>query len=820
MTDFPAWPHHPSRKQAHHPVSRFRARRRAGLSQRRHVALLLLPVIAVLLVVAGCHGVPRAATLTSGGHDYTRWVNVDQNGSVYMHYPLGRVGLWSDTWGETPDNVTRGLRIYPTVDQVVYRTGADWRSSITASPSQTTLTYSEASPAKGSSVALTITPNVAVFRYHFTNVASYGAVDFTVQELSSFMGGGGIVWSRSSVKHIDSQTSEVVLSDGSPEHTHYFYIRFSTPAIGHGTFTVANVNPGATAITGDDIGGYATFGPRKDVTVAVALSMTSMRRAERNFRAEFPTFDFAGAVVTLKRAWNATLGHVDVLRAPFMATRQIYTGLYSVYANIFDVTDNPTGYVPVAGSRRLLTIGSSPYWEYEGGGYLRSSFDQGRNVYAMLTLVDPGVIADILNTYLAQYKHDGYLYGNWDPFSVHAWADQQWGFFSYYFLRAELQGVRGVDYKAAETAVLNTEGRNATSLYAARCGFYRYGFIPADICSSYYMSRGMELSTHLAGLAHLAYLNGDTATYRTYIRYSTAYLTTWNPAAKVFQGRTAGGAWAPRNAGFFEGDARRYAFDEPHDGIGLARIYGDAAMTSDLASTYAVPGYDYNDYQLSQPYLAIQSNSPATAQRILRNYFLPEFNCLYMAENPPCGGSSYYTDNASALVLANLGLYPLQSPGAAWVLNSPAVTTAVINGATRLTIHTRNNSATNPYVASVQLNGTAFPSHFISGETLVRRRTTLTFGMARRPARIGEMYITGADGEVLSAGTDNRSYLRFSNRPLGGVSRVKLYAARRPRGVSVNGAPLPANDWSYDARERTMSVGGLSSGTVRISFAP
>jgi putative alpha-1,2-mannosidase len=246
-------------------------------------------------------------------------------------------------------------------------------------------------------------------------------------------------------------------------------------------------------ITGDHIGAYVTFAPGTDLTVAVALSMTSMSPAEHNFRTEFGTFDLAGAVASLKHAWNARLGRIAVRSAPTLAIKQIYTGLYSVYTNIIDVTDNPSGYVPASGSRRLLTIGSSPFWEYEGGGYFRSLFDRGRNAYALLTLVDPAVMADILNTYLAQYNHDRYLYGNSDPFSIHAWADQQWGFFSYYFLTAKLHRVSGVDYKPAETAILNTEGKPATALYASRCGFYRYGYIPADICSGNYMSRGMEL---------------------------------------------------------------------------------------------------------------------------------------------------------------------------------------------------------------------------------------------------------------------------------------------------------------------------------------
>ena len=48
------------------------------------------------------------------------------------------------------------------------------------------------------------------------------------------------------------------------------------------------------------------------------------------------------------------------------------------------------------------------------------SFDQGRNVYAFLTLIDRAVVTDVLNTYLSQYNRDGFLMGNWDPYAPDA----------------------------------------------------------------------------------------------------------------------------------------------------------------------------------------------------------------------------------------------------------------------------------------------------------------------------------------------------------------------------------------------------------------
>ncbi|HUY48247.1 MAG TPA: glycoside hydrolase domain-containing protein [Streptosporangiaceae bacterium] len=778
----------------------------------RALAAALLIIAGGLLV--GCRPRVVATRPPSGSTGYTRFVDNNQGpGDVFMRYPLGRIGLWSTPEGEIADSVTRGLQLYPTVDQVVDKGTADWRASVGASPSQTNITYSTSVAAKGSTVALTVTPDVSVYRYHFSNATSYEAVDLLIQEVEN----SDVIWSSSKFVYVDSQTAEVTLSNGGSQQC-YFYVRFSTPAASHGTFTSRGVTGGATSITGDNIGGYLRFAPRTPVTVAVALSMTSMSRAQRNFTNEFPTFDFARAVQALNNAWNAKLGKIDVQSASTLTTREIYTGLYSLYANIIDVTDNGSGYKPVSPSTRLLTIGSSIWWERVGGGYFRCSFDQGRNVYAFLTLLDPALMTDVLNTYLSQYNHDGYLKGNWDPYTPDAWSDQQWGFFSYYFLAAKLEGVTGVDYKAAETAILKTMGMNATNMYLVKAGFYRYGYVPANIGTSNYLSRGLEFSTQLQGLAHLGYVLGDSATYHTYYPWGTAYLHTWNAARKIFQARNTDGSWAPVNAGLFEGTTTNYAFDEPSAGLGLADIYGDAAMSSKITSIYAAPNIWYNDYQLVQPYLAISANSPSVSQNVIRNYFLPEFSSLNMWEQLPGGGSLYYTDNASAEVLANLGIYPIQSPGAQWILNSPAVTRAVIHGRSDIVIQAPHNSAATPYVSSIRVNGSAYPSHFISGETLATHSNTLAFGMTDAPSRIGRMYVTGTYGEVLSASTDNSTYLQFRNDPLGGTSRAEVYSVRAPAGVSVNGKALPGSNWSDNSGAHVIVLNGLPAGPVLVRF--
>jgi putative alpha-1,2-mannosidase len=777
------------------------------------LAAVLVFIVGVLLT--GCSHQVAAATHNFRGSNYTRFVDNNQGpGEVFMRYPLGRIGLWSTPEGEIADSVTRGLRLYPTVDQVTSNPAADWRASVSASPSQTNITYGASSAAKGSSVALTVTPDVSVYQYHFTNVTSYAAVDLLIREVEN----SNIIWSASNFVYVDSRTAEVTLSNGG-SYRNFFYVKFSRPAARHGTFTNRGVVAGAARVTGDNVGGYLTFTPGTPVTVAVALSMTSMARAQRNFTDEFSSFQFARVVRNLKSAWNAKLGKVDVQSASTRTADEIYTGLYTLYANIIDVTDNGSGYAPIAPSRRLLTIGSSIWWERLDGGYFRCSFDQGRNVYAFLTLIDPAVMRDVLNTYLAQYQRDGFLMGNWDPYTPSAWSDQQWGFFSYYFLAARLEGVTGVDYHAAETAILHTMGMHARNRYLAREGYYKYGYVPANTGTENYLSRGLEFATQLQGLAHLGYVLGDRATYRAYYPWGRAYRKNWNAARMVFQARNTNGSWAPVNAGLFEGTTANYAFDEPQDGLGLAAIYGDAAMSSKITRIYAAPNIWYNDYQLTQPYLAIWANSPAVSQKVIRNYFLPQFRSLSMWEQLPKGGSVYYTDNASAEVLANLGIYPIQSPGAQWILNSPAVTRAVIHGRSDTIIQAPGNSPATSYVRSMRVNNRAYPSHFISGETLAARRTTLTFGMTGTPSRIGRMYLTATDGEILSASTDNRTYLRFRNDPLGGTSRAEVYSVLAPAGVTVNGKALPTASWPVNSRAHTTVLSGLPAGWVRVRFS-
>jgi putative alpha-1,2-mannosidase len=783
------------------------------LRKYKNVIVISVLILLTFITVVGIPNLPFTKK-----PDYTQYVNMVQgpgmpNNSdrqVFMRYPLGRVGLWSRAMGEIADSVTRGVRLYPTVDQIVNKDNTDWRSTIIANPSETDITYRSDVAAKGSTVALTVTPNVSIYRYHFHNVSSYAAVAIKLQNpyYSS-------IWTNNTITIVDNQT--ILATLGNNDRTIYYYIKFSVPAIGRGTFIGSAITDGSSSNTntGANNGGYLKLTPSTpDVTVAVALSHSSMALAQQFFTNEFSDFNFAAASQRLKDAWNAKLGKIDVQNADQITKHMLYTGLYTVYANVINATDG-SPYAPYAAAygSPILTIGSSPGWAYVWGGYLRCQWDMARNVYALLSLIDPGLMTDILHTYQAQYDLNKVMLGNWDPYCPGCWNDQQWGFFGGMFLRAYLQGVTGVDYTKAKNSIADTFGNPNNYIYKSQ--YLTKGYIPADGGTREYMSRGLEFSTDVQGLALLANVLGDNATYNQWIGRGQNYKNNWDAADKVFRGKNSDGSWAARNTGFFEGSDKRYAFDAVQDPLGLADLYGDSTMTSQI-NILLTPDKDYNDYEPTYQILPIYSNSPSTAQDITRNRFVPQFKSLNMWEGWWGGSDVYYTDNAGAIVLAILGLYPIQAPGAQWAITSPSVTTAVIHGIKDTIIQANNNSTRNTYISSIQVNGTTYPSFFISGKRLVTENTTITLGMSSTPSRIGNMYVTGTDGEVLSASTDNKTFLQFQNDPLALTSRAKIYATKQPTTVSVNGSPL--TNWTYDSATSTLNIKGIPAGNVLISF--
>ncbi len=747
------------------------------------------------------------------GPDYLGYVNMVQDArgvyktgthrTVLMRYPCGRVGLWSIDQGEIADCVSRGLRLYPCIGVITNKDNSDWRDTIQGDPSRVEVRYRTNSPGQDVAVELTVTPHVSCYRYSFPRASKPVAIVLTTVDVPALMSWNWqdrLKWTNNVIKVIDPQTVELTVS-GFKKATVYYYVRFSAPAVGHGVLQWTNVVEGQNTVEGDRVGAFLKFLP-SNVVAAVAVSHISMAQARNYFEAELGDMDFDRAAAKLKCAWEAKLGRVEAT-GPELRLRQLYTALYTVYANIIDVTDNPfySGYKP------LLTIASSDYWQYVGG-YMRCNWDQSRAVYPLLALIDPEVLAHVLNTYLAQYERDGAFAGNWDPF-----VDQKGAQANYAASTALLawsHGVKGVDYARFKAAAIATAQRGFDR------DFFELGYIPVGKGNPNCGSHTIENATRSHSIALFARALDDDRSYQQFWRCRTNYAVLFDASARRFRTRTARGEWGELKGGFFEGSGQDWVFAVPHDPYGLLGLYGVEQAVSDIES-YVSHKSDFNDYKLVYPYLPVFADRADVTQKLIRNNCVPKFDRLTMAEWVFKSGDQgcYYTSNAGFLACSILGLYWMPTAGSTWVITTPSIDRYTLNGVKRLTLQTINNSPSNHYIRSIKLDGATYPSFLISGRVLSRGDHAITLELTNNPGKLGTLYLSSTDGEVLKVLSDGRGWIEFELDPMATTCRAHVFSATVPQRVTFNG--INFTNWSYDQVTKLTTLSGLSNGVCRIT---
>jgi len=120
------------------------------------------------------------------------------------------------------------VTLYPTVDQVTDKGTADWRAAVAATPQLTTISYQRGSPAQGSAVQLTVTPDCRRLPLPFRP-----GQPVTTRSTCSCMQvqDSNVTWSASTFRYLSASTAEVILSDGRRGGQRaYFYLWFSTPS--------------------------------------------------------------------------------------------------------------------------------------------------------------------------------------------------------------------------------------------------------------------------------------------------------------------------------------------------------------------------------------------------------------------------------------------------------------------------------------------------------------------------------------------------------------------------------------------------------------
>jgi beta-glucanase (GH16 family) len=779
-------------------------------------AILLSTVLAVAFV-SSMHGGTKDDRRAVA--DNTVYVNMIQNANfvngsgisntVLMRYPCGRVGLWSVNQGEFVDVVTRGVIVYPCIDTVVRKDVSDWRSAFTGDPSMMNVRYNSNVAAKGTSVDLTVTPNVSIYRYHFASASSFRAIAFQVGPSTI---DNSEDWNNQSFTRIDNQTAQITLSGGG--RTIFFSVKFSVPCAGYGTITGSTTNEGSGSVSGSTIGGYFKFSPSTDnVVVSVAMSHTSMAQAQAYFNNEFATMDFDKTVSDLKAGWIEKLGKVEAQCSDVSMLKEYYTAVYTLYANIFDAKDQP--YYTPYNSSRMLTMGSSDFWQYVNG-YARCEWDDARQVYQFLALTDPDVYKDNLNTIQAQFNRDGKFYCDW-----HAFTGSGGGMPAEYtgheatlaYLLGIPNGSNGIDYSTLLSS-LKSHMANYTS------EFWSLGYNPTDgSMSANQTSRSLEQYASLKGIGIFARLLGDSAAYNQYYPWFNKYTNLWKSDVLRFSGRTKSGSW--NDSGFFEGDGTSYRFMVPQDPYGILSLHGvDNAVN--LIETYVRSQSDYNDYKLNYEFLPIFADRADVTQDLVQGHlatFMKDKNfTMYeglWGGNGLVGQGAFYVDNAVPLAACILGLWWTGTSGGTYLITAPSMDSYVVHGMKDLAVQVNRTTSTSHHISAISLDGKNYPCFQLSAITLGSSNHTLNMTLVDNPAKLGALYLSSSDGEVTSCAGDLVSSLDFTNDPLAVSCAAEVYSVVQPASITLNGTAFP--NWTYDAGRKLVTLFNVMKGSYHVS---
>ncbi len=748
--------------------------------------------------------------------DYVTYCNSVQSKNGFIRYPLGTVGAWSTGSGEIADAMTRVPRIYPCVDSIIAARAAkdDWRFSVTGDPSMLLVKYQTNKPSGATTIAITVSPHVSVFKVAFPEgpQKKYLVFDFSQGTVDSWARLNK--WTNRTMTRIDDRTIQATV--GEPGRTNaYYLLKFSAPCAGSGTIDAAGaITDGARAISGARLGMYARF-EAPAVTFAVAESLTSMDKAKEFLAAEFTEF---GAVQRrCHEAWNRVLKRVEI-EGPSNSRRMAYTALYTIYANIIDGSDGSC-YAQFCSHPR--SVASSVYWQFIGG-FQSCCWDNVRAAYPFLMLAYPEVMTDVVNTYLARYQRDGVTDGNICLFTGPVGEHRNIRFSPVLMAQAYNCGIQA-DYGKIYAA-LKDNFDNEACLPAS---LSKLGYLTQRVTGGKACSETLEFATGLHSLAVLAKANHDQEGLRRYLPLSKAYTNLWDSNNQVFRVKNPDGSWGvinntnwtwnPNPQGLFEGTSRDWMFSVPHDPYGLIDLPGQEGFM-DRVIGYCLNDTWFNDYQYIYPYLLYYAGAPNEAQKIIRTSWVPLFQQGIMYEGvrpriPHNGWQDHYTSNAGWLLCSMLGLYPVPAPPGQFIISSLSITkVAIHNGRKDIILRAENNDETNIYVNSIKLDGKVYPSYMIPAKRLASG-ATIDLQMGSDPGRsLGSLYIGSSDGFVLEAELKSALRLTCVVEAAAGPATTKAYSRTKPLKVTVNGsADAP---WAYDEAKRTLTI--RTSGTARL----
>ncbi|MFS8199663.1 GH92 family glycosyl hydrolase [Streptomyces sp. CWNU-52B] len=570
----------------------------------------------------------------------------------------------------------------------------------------------------------------------------------------------------------------------------YMYGTFDRPVTGSGMLTAGN-RPSTGYVAFDGSGKK-----RGDtVTLRIATSLIGVDQAKRNLGLEIGARDSLEKVAArAEAAWNERLGVVSVEGASQDQLTTLYSNLYrmSLYPNSGHENtgskSRPRYRHAVQSSGSWTPPASSPTQTgariADGKVYINTGFwDTFRAAWPAYSLLWPKVAGELVDGFVQQYRDGGWI----SPWSSPGYARVMTGTNSdAAFADAYTKGVPGIDAEDTYAAALKNATVRPPDSSVGRDSLDRstfLGHVPNDVGAGFSWSLdGYVNDDAIAEMAEkMAKRSGTSAKERRRLREeaeyfrgrSAGYADLYDPSIDFFQGKSTDGAWTTaedaydpltwgNNHDYTEADGWNEAFPAPHDGQGLAELYGGRKGLADkLDAFFATPekadrpgSYgsvihemrETRDLRLGQwsipnqvshhiPWMYSYTQQPWKGQRLVRQALDRGWLGSDIGQGYP--GDEDNGATSAWWVLSALGLYPLQTSSGEYALGSPLFEKATLHlPAGKLVIDAPGTSEGDIYVRDLSVDGKRHGSTTVSHREIADGGR-LRFSMASEPSSWG-----------------------------------------------------------------------------------
>ncbi|QLE02456.1 glycoside hydrolase family 92 protein [Galbibacter sp. BG1] len=545
----------------------------------------------------------------------------------------------------------------------------------------------------------------------------------------------------------DTEISGYKLTKGWAKKQHiYFYAKFNKPFVGS-LYDADSLAEGDSLKTTLSKAVLQFSSNEEPLLAVVGISSVDYNGAKQNATKEISHWDFDKIREQAYDQWNDQLKTIAIEGTTDEEKSIFYTALYhtSISPNIFNDVDGR--YRKINMDIDTLPTGENTYTVF-------SLWDTFRAFHPLLTITNPDLDAEFINTLLKKYEEGGIL-PKWELA-----ANYTGTMIGYHaipvIVDAYFKGIRNFDVDKAYKAMIatskfdrdNIEANNEKILEKLMPMAKKYneelGYIPADL-EIESVAKALEYAYNDWCIAQLAKDLGKDDDYEYYMERAKRYEKYFDKQSGFMRGKLADGSWrtpfdpkasSHRKDDYCEGNAWQWTWFVPHDVDGLVNLMGgrdrftakldtlfstDSNITGDQTSNdisgligqYAhgnEPGHHithlYN--YVGQPW-----KTQKLVDSVLTTLYFNNPNGL--AGNEDCGQmSAWYILNA-------IGIYPVCPGSSVYSIGRPIfgeVNIALKNGNV-FTVKTKNNSKQNKYIQGITWKNMPLNQPFIDHKEIM-----------------------------------------------------------------------------------------------------